>query len=123
MNNNLSKQDLNRYTINFWKWIIGIIALGAIIIFSIGLGLFGTLPSFRDLENPKSNQASEVISDDNAILGTYYIQNRTNVRYDELSPNVINALISTEDKRFYNHSGIDFKRSFAILFKNILGRK
>ena len=123
MNNNLSKQDLNRYTINFWKWIIGIIALGAIIIFSIGLGLFGTLPSFRDLENPKSNQASEVISDDNAILGTYYIQNRTNVRYDELSPNVINALISTEDKRFYNHSGIDFKRSFAILFKNIIGRK
>jgi penicillin-binding protein 1A len=72
MTNKLSKQDLNRYTINFWKWIIGIIALGAIIIFSIGLGLFGQLPSFRDLENPKSNQASEVISDDNVVLGTYY---------------------------------------------------
>ncbi|NEU07571.1 penicillin-binding protein [Flavihumibacter sp. R14] len=123
MNNKLSQQDLSRYTINFWKWIIGIIAFGAIIIFSIGLGLFGTLPSFRDLENPKSNQASEVISDDNVVLGTYYIQNRTNVRYDELSPNVINALISTEDKRFYNHSGIDFKRSFAILFKNLIGKK
>lgn len=123
MNNKLSQQDLNRYTTTFWKWIIGIIALGAIIIFSIGLGLFGTLPSFRDLENPKSNQASEVISDDNLVLGTYYIQNRTNVRYDELSPNVINALIATEDKRFYNHSGIDFKRSFAILFKNLIGKK
>ena len=123
MNKKLSQQDLSRYTINFWKWIIGIIAFGAIIIFSIGLGLFGTLPSFRDLENPKSNQASEVISDDNVVLGTYYIQNRTNVRYDELSPNVINALISTEDKRFYNHSGIDFKRSFAILFKNLIGKK
>ena len=122
-NNKLTKQDLTRYTINFWKWIIGFIALGAIIIFSIGLGLFGALPSFRDLENPKSNQASEVISDDNVILGTYYIQNRTNVRYDELSPNVINALIATEDKRFYNHSGIDFKRSFAILFKNLIGKK
>ena len=123
MNKKLSQQELNRYTINFWKWIIGIIAFGAIIIFSIGLGLFGTLPSFRDLENPKSNQASEVISDDNVVFGTYYIQNRTNVRYDELSPNVINALISTEDKRFYNHSGIDFKRSFAILFKNLIGKK
>ncbi len=123
MKNKLSKQDLNRYTTTFWKWIIGLIAFGAIIIFSIGLGLFGTLPSFRDLENPKSNQASEVISDDNVILGTYYIQNRTNVRYDELSPNVINALIATEDKRFYNHSGIDFKRSFAILFKNLIGKK
>ncbi|MBC7744110.1 MAG: transglycosylase domain-containing protein [Flavobacterium sp.] len=123
MNNKLSNQDLNHYTIGFWKWILGIISLGAIIIFSIGLGLFGTLPSFRDLENPKSNQASEVISDDNVVLGTYYIQNRTNVRYDELSPNVINALIATEDKRFYNHSGIDFKRSFAILFKNLMGKK
>lgn len=123
MNNKLSQHDLNRYTTNFWKWIIGIIAFGAIIIFSIGLGLFGQLPSFRDLENPKSNQASEVISDDNVVLGTYYIQNRTNVRYDELSPNVINALIATEDKRFYNHSGIDFKRSFTILFKNLIGKK
>ena len=123
MNKKLSQQDLNSYTITFWKWILGIVSLGAIIIFSIGLGLFGTLPSFRDLENPKSNQASEVISDDNVVLGTYYIQNRTNVRYDQLSPNVINALIATEDKRFYNHSGVDFKRSFTILFKNLMGKK
>lgn len=123
MNKKLSQQDLNSYTITFWKWILGIVSLGAIIILSIGLGLFGTLPSFRDLENPKSNQASEVISDDNVVLGTYYIQNRTNVRYDQLSPNVINALIATEDKRFYNHSGVDFKRSFTILFKNLMGKK
>lgn len=123
MNNQLSQQDINRYTINFWKWIIGIIATGAILIFSIGLGLFGKLPSFRDLENPKSNQASEVISDDNVVLGTYYVQNRSNVRYDQISPNVINALISTEDIRFYNHSGIDFKRTFTIIFYNLTGNK
>lgn len=123
MNNQLSQQDLNRYTITFWKWIIGIIATGAILIFSIGLGLFGKLPSFRDLENPKSNLASEVISDDNVVLGTYYVQNRSNVRYDQISPNVINALISTEDIRFYNHSGIDFKRTFTIIFYNLTGKK
>ncbi len=123
MNSQLTKQELNRYTILFWKWIIGIIAFGAILIFSIGLGLFGRLPDLRALENPKSNQASEVISDDNVVLGTYYVQNRSNVRYDEISPNVINALIATEDIRFYNHSGIDFKRTFTIIFYNLVGNR
>ncbi len=123
MNNQLSKQDLSRYTITFWKWIIGLIAFGAILIFSIGLGLFGKLPSFRDLENPKSNLASEVISDDNVVLGTYYVQNRSNVSYDQISPNVINALVATEDIRFYNHSGIDFKRTFTIILYNLSGNK
>ena len=123
MNTKLTQQDINRYTIRFWKWIIGIIAFGAILIFSIGLGLFGTLPDLRALENPKSNQASEVISDDNVVLGTYYVQNRSNVRYDEISPNVINALIATEDIRFYNHSGIDFKRTFTIIFYNLIGKR
>lgn len=123
MSSQLTKQELNRYTILFWKWIIGIIAFGAILIFSIGLGLFGRLPDLRALENPKSNQASEVISDDNVVLGTYYVQNRSNVRYDEISPNVINALIATEDIRFYNHSGIDFKRTFTIIFYNLVGNR
>lgn len=123
MNSQLTQQEIHRYTIGFWKWIIGIIAFGAILIFSIGLGLFGALPDLRTLENPKSNQASEVISDDNVVLGTYYVQNRSNVRYDEISPNVINALIATEDIRFYNHSGIDFKRTFTIIFYNLIGKR
>ena len=95
MNTKLTQHDLNRYTILFWKWILGFIAFGAILIFSIGLGLFGRLPDLRTLENPKSYQASEVISSDDIVLGTYYVQNRSNVRYDEISPNVINALIAT----------------------------
>lgn len=123
MNTQLTQHELNQYTIRFWKWIIGIIAFGAILIFSIGLGLFGRLPDLRALENPKSNQASEVISDDNVVLGTYYVQNRSNVRYDEISPNVINALIATEDIRFYNHSGIDFKRTFTVIFYNLMGKR
>jgi penicillin-binding protein 1A len=123
MSTQLTQLELNQYTIRFWKWIIGVIAFGAILIFSIGLGLFGRLPDLRALENPKSNQASEVISDDNVVLGTYYVQNRSNVRYDEISPNVINALIATEDIRFYNHSGIDFKRTFTVIFYNLLGKR
>ncbi len=123
MNTKLTQHDLNRYTILFWKWILGLIAFGAILIFSIGLGLFGRLPDLRMLENPKSYQASEVISSDNIVLGTYYVQNRSNVRYDEISPNVINALIATEDIRFYSHSGIDFKRTFTVIFYNLAGKR
>jgi penicillin-binding protein 1A len=123
MNTKLTQHDLNRYTILFWKWILGLIAFGAILIFSIGLGLFGKLPDLRMLENPKSYQASEVISSDDIVLGTYYVQNRSNVRYDEISPNVINALIATEDIRFYNHSGIDFKRTFTVIFYNLAGKR
>lgn len=119
----LTKEDIRRYTITFWKIVLGCVAFGIILIFSVGLGLFGKLPSFRDLENPKSNLASDVISDDGVVLGSYYVQNRTNVRYDQISPNVINALIATEDVRFYSHSGIDFKRTFSILFYNLIGKK
>ncbi|TZF81282.1 penicillin-binding protein [Pedobacter sp. BS3] len=122
-NNQLTAQETARYTINFWKIVIGIVAFGVILIFSIGLGLFGKLPSFRDLENPKSNLSSEVIADDGVVLGTYFIQNRSNVRYDQISPNVINALVATEDIRFYEHSGIDFKRTFTIIFYNLIGKK
>lgn len=119
----LTKEDISAYTITFWKIVIGLVAFGIILLFSVGLGLFGQLPSFRDLENPKSNLASEVISDDGEVLGTYFVQNRSNVRYDQISPNVINALIATEDVRFYQHSGIDFKRTFSIILYNLAGKK
>ncbi|WP_374166516.1 penicillin-binding protein 1A [Arcticibacter sp. MXS-1] len=119
----LTREEIRRYTITFWKIVLGCVAFGIILIFSVGLGLFGKLPSFRDLENPKSNLASDVISDDGVVLGSYYVQNRSNVRYEQISPNVINALIATEDVRFYSHSGIDFKRTFTIIFYNLVGRK
>lgn len=122
-NDKLSKEDVKRYTRNFWKIIIGCIALGFLFILSVRLGLFGPLPSFKELENPKNNLASEVISADGKVLGTYFAQNRSNVTYDELSPNLINALVSTEDIRFYTHSGIDFKRTFTIIFYNLVGKR
>lgn len=121
--NTLTAEDTRRYTRGFWKVIIGAILLGFLFIFLVGIGLFGKLPTFRDLENPKSNLASEVISADGVVLGTYFVQNRSNVRYDELSPNLVQALIATEDKRFYNHSGIDFRRTFTIIFYNLIGNR
>ncbi|TWI22784.1 penicillin-binding protein 1A [Sphingobacterium siyangense] len=121
--NQLTEADVKRYTFNFWKIIIGIVAIGFLFILSIRLGVFGKLPSFSDLENPKSNLASEVITEDHKVLGTYYVQNRSNVKYSELSPYLVKALVSTEDKRFYDHSGIDYSRTFTVIFHTLTGNK
>lgn len=72
-----------------------------------GLGVFGTLPNFDQLENPSYSRATIIYSADGKVLGKYYIQNRTTVDYDEISPKLIDALVSTEDARYFNHSGID----------------
>ncbi|MCO4293505.1 transglycosylase domain-containing protein [Solitalea sp. MAHUQ-68] len=119
----LSKEDLRRYIKNFWLLILGGIGVFTLFILSIALGLFGKMPSFRDLENPKSNIASELISGDGKTIGTYYLENRSFVKYSELSPNIVNALIATEDSRFYDHSGIDFSRTFTIVFYNLIGKR
>ena len=86
------------------------------------MGWIGFMPSFEQLENPKSNQATEVLSDDGQILGFIGIENRSNVTFDEISPNLINALVATEDVRFYKHSGIDSRSLFRVLFKTLIGR-
>jgi penicillin-binding protein 1A len=81
------------------------------------------MPDFRQLENPKTNFASEIVSSDNQILGKYYFNdNRTPVDYDEINPETVNALIATEDERFYSHPGIDLKATIrAIVFLNTRG--
>jgi len=76
---------------------------------AISLGWLGFMPSFEELENPNSNLASEIISADQQLLGKYYYENRSNIHYSELSPELINALIATEDIRFEDHSGVDSK--------------
>lgn len=84
------------------------------------LGLFGTLPDFKTLENPESEIASGLYSTDGALLGTYYRENRSPVKYEDLSANLINALISTEDVRFNDHSGIDMTAMMRVFVKSIL---
>ena len=121
--NTLTKADISRYNKIFWKCLAGLIAFIALVLMATSFGLFGELPSFRDLENPKSNQASIIYTEDKTELGNYFVQNRSNIRYQDISPNVINALISTEDVRFKDHSGIDFKRTFTIFFYNMIGKK
>lgn len=90
-------------------WILfisGIVFFAASII-AIEMGLLGYMPSIEELENPTSNEASTVYAADGTILGKYFYENRTPIEYKDLSPNIINALVATEDERFYKHSGID----------------
>ncbi|GAB3889627.1 penicillin-binding protein 1A [Spirosoma agri] len=82
------------------------------------LWLFGGMPSLKALENPQSDRASEVYTADNQLLGKYYVENRTPVEITQVSPNVVSALLATEDARFIKHSGID-PRSFFRVIKGI----
>ena len=82
---------------------------------------YGKIPSFENLENPKNNFASVVFTADGSTLGAgYFRENRVPVDYEEISPNVIDALIATEDERYYDHSGIDFKGLMRVGVKTVL---
>src|SRR4051812_28110798 len=112
----LSPQDIRRYNWYIWRFVIACFSFVTLLLLATAFGLFGQLPTFRDLENPKSNLASVVYSSDQEVLGTYFVQNRSPVTYKEISPYVMQALIATEDSRFESHSGIDFNRTFTIIF-------
>lgn len=106
-----------------WLWALFVFLLIGFTGFFYGIsqGLFGELPTFEDLENPRSSLATEIIAADGVVLGKYYIQNRSFTKYEELSPYLIEALIATEDVRFTQHSGIDLRGlARAIVF---LGKK
>jgi len=97
-------------------WILTRTPLILLACFIFYLLWFSDLPSLEELENPKSNLASEIISIDRKVIGKYYIENRTNVSFQEISPVVVNALIATEDARFYSHSGVDIRALGRSLF-------
>jgi len=102
-----SKPNFKKYIIIFWSIII-VPIVGFIVFFTlIATGKMGFMPTFEDLENPENNIASQVYSADKVAMGNYYYQNRTYINFDDLSPNMVNALIATEDYRFERHAGID----------------
>ena len=94
-----------------------------IIIALVANGYFGALPTFEELENPNSNLASEVYSSDMVVLGKYFYQNRSNTHFRGLSMNLINALKATEDVRFEEHSGVDIRSLFRVLFITVILRQ
>jgi len=118
---NISNEN-HRKTI-VWLWRLVFLAPLLFILFWVGLS-FTNLPSVTELENPKNNEASRVLAEDGSVLGRYYLENRVMVDYDELGPHIEAALVSTEDERYYGHSGIDF-RAFAraVIKTGIMGNK
>ena len=90
-----------------WRTFITGIIIFVLLIVAIDQGLMGYMPSMIELENPQSALSSDVYANDGTILGRYYVQDRSNCKFSEVSPNIINALIATEDARFYDHAGID----------------
>lgn len=105
-----------------WVWLIllGPFVFLFLLVSLIAAGVFGGLPTFEELENPNSLLASEVYSSDMKTLGKYFRENRVNIHYKDLSPNIINALKATEDVRFEEHSGVDIRGLMRVLVKTVV---
>jgi penicillin-binding protein 1A len=113
----IENNQFRKYIKWLWLTIFGG-TLAIILLFVLASwGVFGVLPSFEELENPEKNLATEVISIDGKTLGKYAYENRTPVKYKDLPQNLVNALVATEDERFYEHSGIDFKATLRAVVK------
>ena len=106
----------------FWiSFVTGILSV-VVLFSSAALGFLGEMPDLQQLENPKTNLATQIISSDGFVLGKFYFNdNRTPISFDALPKNLVNALIATEDERFFSHSGIDLKGTLRALF--YLGKK
>ena len=95
-------------------------ALLLLFLLAILVGIFGKMPSRSDLRNLNQNIASEIYTEDGVLLGKYFIENRLPTELDSISPYLINALVSTEDARFFEHGGVDFKAAMRVLFRTII---
>ncbi|MCD0464484.1 penicillin-binding protein 1A [Flavobacterium sp. ENC] len=111
-----STKDINYYKNKFWR-IFAYTLLGILAFFLFASwGLFGSMPSFEDLENPDSNLATEIISSDGVVIGKYFKTNRSQLKYSDLPKSLVEALVATEDARFYEHSGIDGRGTLRAVF-------
>lgn len=112
----------NKYT----RWMWGIYITGvfcvALLFFGIANGLLGTLPTFIQLESPTSALSSEVYARDGALLGKFFVEDRSNVNFDELPKNLVNALVATEDVRFFKHAGIDLRALGRAIYAFVRGK-
>ena len=114
--------DATQKKIVKWFWILLVTPFVALAVMMCIVWAFADIPSLEELENPDSKLATQVIAEEGEILTTYHIENRTFVSYDELAPSLVQAAVATEDKRFYDHSGVDLQSLARVLFKTLLSR-
>ena len=116
------RNSYKKYIFTIWASLFLTITSIIGIFMAASLGVFGLMPDFRQLENPDTKLATQIISSDNIVIGKYYFNdNRTPIDFNEIPKQMVEALIATEDERFYNHSGIDFKGTARALI--YLGKK
>ena len=113
-------KDSVKKKITKWFWILLVTPILLIVLLLLLVWAFADIPSFEELENPDSKLATQIIAEDGEILNTFHIENRSFVSYEELSPNLVHAAVATEDIRFYEHSGIDFRSLARVLVKTLL---
>ena len=122
MEEKTSMTPKKKQTIIIVLWSLFAIPVVTVLVAILWIWLGASIPSFEELESPESNLATQVIADDGkTVLSTFHIENRSYVTYDELNDNLVHALVATEDVRFYEHSGIDFKSLARVAFKTVLG--
>jgi penicillin-binding protein 1A len=121
----LPLQGLSDKTKKYLRWFWGLVLSPFIILFlliiSVSFGWLGELPDTAELENPKYFLATEIYATDGQVLGKFYAENRSPATYQDLDSNLINALIATEDARFREHSGIDFRGLVRVFGRTIIG--
>ena len=137
MENKSFFKDSKKVVRLIWCVVMIPVTMGFLMLTLAALGAFGRMPSFEELENPKSNLATEIYGDDGHVIGTFFVQNRSYVQYEDLFPEdpsrhlildghrvppVVAALISTEDVRFRSHSGIDIPSLFRVMIRTIAMR-
>ncbi|MFI3269107.1 MAG: transglycosylase domain-containing protein [Rikenellaceae bacterium] len=134
MKKNANRNRGTRWIVYFWIAVATPVILLLVMLALTYYGKFGRLPSFEELENPKSNLATEIYSEDGEIMGTFFIENRSHLQYSELFPTnpeehlvldgyrvppIVGALIATEDERFRSHGGVDIPSLFRVGIKTI----
>lgn len=115
------KQGFFNYLFKFWLIYFALIFATIVFFFGVANEWFGKMPSFEELENPSTNLASEIYAADGVLLGNYYVENRSNSHFRNLSPNLVNALLAIEDIRFTDHAGIDKKALVRVAWGVVTG--
>jgi penicillin-binding protein 1A len=113
----------SKYLVWLWLILLGPVLCIFLVLSLVGLEAFGPLPDVHELVNPKNNLATIVYSGDMKIIGKYYSENRVNVDFKDLDKDIVDALIATEDARFYEHSGVDVKALGRSVFGVFTGGK
>ncbi len=117
----MSEKNSSRFVTYFWLAFAGALLAAFVFFYGLSNSWFGAMPSFEELENPHTNLASEIFSSDGVVLGTFHIENRSNIHFRDLPPDLVNALLAIEDIRFTEHSGIDFKALFRVAWGVVTG--